>query len=111
MDACVCWTSGLKPGLGNLPPEQRPYALIFTSALNLRAVSDLILAPALAFIGLSVTAVCSVLPAPDSFSHKKFFELCGLSSKTPKEVKDVFQILDDDKSGYIEESELKCVRP
>ncbi|XP_068161414.1 parvalbumin 9 [Antennarius striatus] len=45
--------------------------------------------------------------APDSFCYKKFFQLCGLSSKTPKEVKDVFEILDDDKSGYIEESELK----
>uniref|UniRef100_A0A8C7D1C1 Parvalbumin n=2 Tax=Oncorhynchus TaxID=8016 RepID=A0A8C7D1C1_ONCKI len=45
--------------------------------------------------------------APDSFSFKKFFQLCGLTSKSPKEVKDVFQILDDDNSGYIEESELK----
>uniref|UniRef100_A0A8C4F6J5 Parvalbumin n=1 Tax=Dicentrarchus labrax TaxID=13489 RepID=A0A8C4F6J5_DICLA len=45
--------------------------------------------------------------APDSFCYKKFFQLCGLSSKTPQEVKDVFQILDDDNSGYIEESELK----
>ncbi|KAM6897804.1 parvalbumin 9 isoform 1-T2 [Xenentodon cancila] len=45
--------------------------------------------------------------APDSFSYKKFFQLCGLSSKTPKEIRDVFQILDDDNSGYIEESELK----
>ncbi|XP_071402287.1 parvalbumin 9 [Centroberyx affinis] len=45
--------------------------------------------------------------APDSFSYKKFFQLCGLSSKTPKEIKDVFQILDEDNSGYIEEAELK----
>ncbi|KAM9715528.1 parvalbumin 9 isoform 1-T3 [Menidia menidia] len=45
--------------------------------------------------------------APDSFCYKKFFKLCGLSSKTPKEIKDVFQILDEDNSGYIEESELK----
>ncbi|XP_010727972.1 parvalbumin 9 [Larimichthys crocea] len=45
--------------------------------------------------------------APDTFCYKKFFELCGLSSKTPQEVKDVFQLLDDDNSGYIEESELK----
>lgn len=45
--------------------------------------------------------------APDSFCYKKFFKLCGLSSKTPQEIKNVFQILDDDKSGYIEESELK----
>ncbi|KAK1881216.1 Vacuolar fusion protein CCZ1 like [Dissostichus eleginoides] len=48
--------------------------------------------------------------APDSFCYKKFFKLCGLSSKTPQEVKDVFQILDEDNSGFIEESELKCVK-
>lgn len=45
--------------------------------------------------------------APDSFCYKKFFKLCGLSSKTPQEIKNVFQLLDDDNSGYIEESELK----
>jgi len=50
-----------------------------------------------------------VFTAPDSFCYKKFFQLCGLTSKTPKEVKDVFQIIDEDSSGYIEESELKCV--
>ncbi|KAM6951461.1 parvalbumin 9 [Aplochiton taeniatus] len=45
--------------------------------------------------------------AADSFCYKKFFQLCGLSSKTPKEIKDVFSILDEDNSGYIEEAELK----
>ncbi|XP_030629382.1 parvalbumin 9 [Chanos chanos] len=45
--------------------------------------------------------------APDSFSHKKFFQLCGLSSKSPQEIKEVFNIIDGDNSGYIEESELK----
>ncbi|KAL7857155.1 hypothetical protein SRHO_G00160540 [Serrasalmus rhombeus] len=45
--------------------------------------------------------------APDSFSYKKFFQLCGLTQKTPQEVKDVFRILDEDNSGFIEESELK----
>ncbi|XP_075890763.1 parvalbumin 9 [Nelusetta ayraudi] len=45
--------------------------------------------------------------APESFSYKKFFKLCGLSSKTPEEIKKVFEILDKDSSGYIEESELK----
>ncbi|XP_029953845.1 parvalbumin 9 [Salarias fasciatus] len=45
--------------------------------------------------------------APDSFCYKKFFQLCGLSSKTPEEVRDVFRLLDEDSSGYIEESELK----
>nr|XP_020471591.1 parvalbumin, thymic CPV3-like [Monopterus albus] len=45
--------------------------------------------------------------APDSFCCKKFFKLCGLSSKTPTEVRKAFQILDDDNSGYIDESELE----
>lgn len=49
----------------------------------------------------------SLPSAPDSFSFKKFSQLCGLTSKSPKEVKDVFQILDDDNSGFLEESELK----
>ncbi|XP_077481653.1 parvalbumin 9 isoform X2 [Stigmatopora argus] len=44
---------------------------------------------------------------PDSFCYKKFFGLCGLSSKTPQEVQNVFRILDEDNSGYLEESELK----
>uniref|UniRef100_A0A8C9W9J2 Parvalbumin n=1 Tax=Scleropages formosus TaxID=113540 RepID=A0A8C9W9J2_SCLFO len=51
--------------------------------------------------------VVLALPAPDSFCYKKFFQLCGLSKKSPKEVQDVFRILDDDDSGYIEEEELK----
>ncbi|XP_041939652.1 parvalbumin 9 [Alosa pseudoharengus] len=44
---------------------------------------------------------------PDTFCYKKFFQLCGLSQKTPQEIKDVFRLLDDDNSGFIEESELK----
>ncbi|XP_077594963.1 parvalbumin 9 [Stigmatopora nigra] len=44
---------------------------------------------------------------PDSFCHKKFFALCGLSSKTPQDVQNVFRILDEDNSGYLDESELK----
>ncbi|XP_062382530.1 parvalbumin 9 [Sardina pilchardus] len=44
---------------------------------------------------------------PDTFCYKKFFQLCGLSQKTPQEVKDVFRLLDEDDSGFIEESELK----
>ncbi|KAJ8413698.1 hypothetical protein AAFF_G00082050 [Aldrovandia affinis] len=45
--------------------------------------------------------------APESFSYKKFFQLCGLTKKSPQEVKDVFRILDNDGSGFIEEEELK----
>ncbi|XP_041085192.1 parvalbumin 9 isoform X2 [Polyodon spathula] len=45
--------------------------------------------------------------APDSFAQKKFFQTCGLCKKTPKEVTEVFHILDNDQSGFIEEDELK----
>ncbi|XP_038125130.1 parvalbumin 8 [Cyprinodon tularosa] len=45
--------------------------------------------------------------APDSFSPKKFFQLCGLAKKSPQDVNKVFGILDNDASGFIEEEELK----
>uniref|UniRef100_A0A3B3ZHM3 Parvalbumin n=1 Tax=Periophthalmus magnuspinnatus TaxID=409849 RepID=A0A3B3ZHM3_9GOBI len=65
----------------------------------------------MAFAGIlndaDITAALAACSAPDSFCYKKFFKLCGLSSKTPQEIKNVFQILDEDNSGYIEESELK----
>ncbi|XP_010872535.1 parvalbumin 8 [Esox lucius] len=47
--------------------------------------------------------------APDSFNCRKFFQQCGLSKKSPAEVKTVFKILDNDNSGYIEEEELKYI--
>ncbi|KAL7860490.1 hypothetical protein AOLI_G00168390 [Acnodon oligacanthus] len=59
---------------------------------------------------LSADAIESAIKdcqAPDSFNHKKFFQLCGLTKKSPQEVKTVFGILDNDGSGYIEEEELK----
>lgn len=33
--------------------------------------------------------------------------MVGLSSKTPDQIKTVFAILDQDKSGFIEEEELQ----
>ncbi|XP_054998412.1 parvalbumin alpha isoform X1 [Sorex araneus] len=42
----------------------------------------------------------------DSFDHKKFFQMVGLKGKSAEDVKKVFQILDKDKSGFIEEDEL-----
>ncbi|KAG7325210.1 hypothetical protein KOW79_011526 [Hemibagrus wyckioides] len=45
--------------------------------------------------------------APDSFTYKKFFQLIGLTKKSPEEVREVFRLLDDNNSGFIEESELK----
>ncbi|KAI5097345.1 parvalbumin 8, partial [Silurus meridionalis] len=45
--------------------------------------------------------------APESFNHKKFFQLCGLSKKSPQEIRNVFGIFDSDGNGFIEEDELK----
>ncbi|XP_077388454.1 parvalbumin beta-like [Festucalex cinctus] len=42
-----------------------------------------------------------------SFDHKKFFKTCGLAGKSTKDLKEAFDIIDQDKSGYIEEEELK----
>ncbi|KAM6951885.1 parvalbumin, thymic-like [Aplochiton taeniatus] len=43
----------------------------------------------------------------DSFSPKTFFKMVGLSKKSPPEIERVFMILDQDKSGFIEQDELQ----
>ncbi len=48
-----------------------------------------------------------LLSAKDSFSSKMFFKTVGLSKKTPTEIERVFKILDQDKSGFIEQDELQ----
>ncbi|NWI85742.1 PRVU protein, partial [Pitta sordida] len=45
--------------------------------------------------------------APDSFSPKKFFQISGMSKKSSSQLKEIFRILDNDQSGFIEEDELK----
>ncbi|KAM8825226.1 parvalbumin beta-like [Synchiropus splendidus] len=42
-----------------------------------------------------------------TFNHGKFFAACGLSKKSADDVKKAFGIIDQDKSGFIEEDELK----
>lgn len=54
-------------------------------------------------------AVLCSPPAPDTFCPKKFFQACGLTQKSPQDVKKAFAILDNDGSGFIEEEELKWV--
>lgn len=48
-----------------------------------------------------------LLPAKDSFCPKMFFKTVGLSKKSPTEIERVFKILDQDKSGFIEQDELQ----
>ncbi|XP_029433380.1 parvalbumin, thymic CPV3-like [Rhinatrema bivittatum] len=54
-----------------------------------------------------IAAALRECQAPESFSYKKFFQTCGLTKKTPCQIKEVFGVLDNDNSGFIEEDELK----
>nr|KAF6375096.1 parvalbumin [Pipistrellus kuhlii] len=47
--------------------------------------------------------------AAESFDHRKFFQMVGLKKKSADDVKKVFEILDKDKSGFIEEEELGAI--
>ncbi|XP_056262913.1 parvalbumin beta-like [Pseudoliparis swirei] len=65
---------------------------------------------AFASVGLTDADVAKALEeckAAGTFKHKTFFHTCGLSSKSAEEVKKAFFIIDQDKSGFIEEEELK----
>ncbi|XP_055746205.1 parvalbumin, thymic-like [Salvelinus fontinalis] len=54
-----------------------------------------------------ITSAINACKANDSFSPKKFFAMVGLSKKSPPEIEKIFMILDQDKSGYIEQDELQ----
>ncbi|KAF7705230.1 hypothetical protein HF521_020516, partial [Silurus meridionalis] len=45
--------------------------------------------------------------AKDSFNPKTFFAMLGLSKKSSSEIKQIFKMLDQDKSGFIEQDELQ----
>lgn len=101
---------------GKSPAVQQPHSHFnFLNELNPQLIPIAPFCSLLLFVLVAAhpwlcVVVVSLFPAPDSFCYKKFFQLCGLSSKSPEEIKKVFQILDKDSSGYIEESELKCVK-
>ncbi|TNN69298.1 Parvalbumin beta-2 [Liparis tanakae] len=65
----------------------------------------------MAFAGVlveaDVQAAIAGCAAADSFDHKTFFKACGMSSKSPEEIKKAFYIIDQDNSDFIEEEELK----
>ncbi|XP_063047471.1 parvalbumin beta-like [Engraulis encrasicolus] len=65
----------------------------------------------MAFAGVlndaDITAALDLCKAADSFDHKTFFAKVGLSSKSADEVKKAFEIIDQDKSGFIEAEELQ----
>ncbi|KAM3917154.1 parvalbumin beta-like [Leptodactylus fuscus] len=53
-----------------------------------------------------IEAALASVAADNSFQYKAFFQKVGLSGKSPDQVKKVFEILDRDCSGFIEEDEL-----
>ncbi|XP_077482757.1 parvalbumin, thymic-like [Stigmatopora argus] len=54
-----------------------------------------------------ITSAINACKAKDSFNPKMFFKVVGLSKKTSTEIERVFNILDQDKSGFIEQDELQ----
>ncbi|KAG5262497.1 hypothetical protein AALO_G00275770 [Alosa alosa] len=65
----------------------------------------------MAFAGIlneaDIAAAIKDCAAADSFNYKTFFAKCGLSGKSADDVKKAFFVIDQDKSGFIEEDELK----
>ncbi|XP_072299534.1 parvalbumin beta [Eucyclogobius newberryi] len=65
----------------------------------------------MAFAGVltdaDITAALDGCKGADTFDHKKFFKACGLAGKSADDVQKAFYIIDQDKSGFIEEDELK----
>ncbi|XP_023958134.1 parvalbumin beta [Trachemys scripta elegans] len=54
-----------------------------------------------------IEAALTSCQAADSFNYKSFFSKVGLKGKSTDQVKKIFGILDQDKSGFIEEDELQ----
>ncbi|XP_078064090.1 parvalbumin beta-like [Mustelus asterias] len=54
-----------------------------------------------------VVAALAECTAPGTFHLKKFSKTSGLAKKSADEIKKIFAILDNDKSGFIEKGELR----
>ncbi|XP_008313332.1 parvalbumin beta 2-like [Cynoglossus semilaevis] len=53
------------------------------------------------------SAALAACKAADSFKFKDFFQKVGLHGKSNDALKEAFQVIDQDGSGYVEEEELK----
>ncbi|KAM9837303.1 parvalbumin 3 [Aulostomus maculatus] len=65
----------------------------------------------MAFAGIlaeaDITAALAACQAAESFKYKDFFAKVGLAGKSAEDIKKAFAVIDQDKSGFIEEDELK----
>ena len=59
------------------------------------------------YLSLSLCSLCFLLSAEGSFNHKTFFAKVGLAAKSAADIKKAFEVIDQDKSDFIEEDELK----
>ncbi|KAJ7984690.1 hypothetical protein DPEC_G00357370 [Dallia pectoralis] len=83
--------------------EASSHSLARTSLFNIQSK--------MSFKGLlkdeDVAAAVQAFAAADSFNHTQFFAKAGLTGKSDDDLKKAFYLVDQDKSGFIEEEELK----
>ncbi|XP_062990613.1 parvalbumin, muscle-like [Elgaria multicarinata webbii] len=58
------------------------------------------------FNAADIKKAVEAFSAPGSFNHQKFFVMVGMKKKTPEELKKIYDFLDRDQSGVLEEEEI-----